>query len=215
MKRLLKKMLLATFGLLIFAFGVYLSIQACIGLAPWDVFAMGIANKLSMKYGDISVIVAFTIVVVDILLKEPIGFGMLLDAIVVGKAVDLYTWLNIVPAQTSFLPGLIVLLIGLAVEALAQWIYMSAGIGCGPRDALLVGLGKRMKKLPIGLVQFILLAAVLTAGWLLDGPVGLGTLIAVTCQGILTQLVFKIVHFEPRDIVHENIIESIRKVREA
>ena len=88
-----------------------------------------------------------------------------------------------------------------------MWIYMKAGQCCGPRDSLLVGIGKRLPRLPIGLVEILLWAAVLLVGWLLGGPVGIGTLISTFGAGAVMQVVYNILHFEPRDIKHRNVIE--------
>lgn len=89
--------------------------------------------------------------------------------------------------------------------AAGQWIYMSAGLCCGPRDSLLVALGRRLPRLPIGLVANALQALVCAAGWLLGGPVGLGTLLSVFGIGAAMQLVFALVRFEPRQVRHESL----------
>ena len=102
------------------------------------------------------------------------------------------------------------MLTGFVFMALGMWIYMRAAQGCGPRDSLLVGLGKRMPKLPIGLVEIILWSAVTLAGWLLGGPAGIGTLIGTFGAGAVMQLVYSILHFEPRDIIHMDVLETTR-----
>ena len=60
------------------------------------------------------------------------------------------------------------MLTGFVFMALGMRIYMKAAQCCGPRDSLLVGLGKRMPRVPICVVEIILWAVVLLAGWLLD-----------------------------------------------
>ena len=94
--------------------------------------------------------------------------------------------------------------------AVGMWIYMSAEQCCGPRDSLLVGLGKRLPRLPIGFVEIILWAAVTLAGWLLGGPVGIGTLISTFGAGLVMQLVYSIIRFEPRKLIHRDVIEITR-----
>jgi len=94
-----------------------------------------------------------------------------------------------------------------------QLIYISTGLGCGPRDSFVIGVGKRLSKWPIGLVQNGVLMVALLLGWLLGGPVGLGTLLSVVGLGATMQLVFRIAKFEPRKVQHENIFESFRKLK--
>ena len=91
--------------------------------------------------------------------------------------------------------------------AVGMRIYMGAAQCCGPRDSLLLGLGKRMKKIPIGIVEVILWAVVLFAGWLLGGPVGIGTIISTFGAGIVMQIVYSLIRFEPRDLKHKGVIE--------
>ena len=94
--------------------------------------------------------------------------------------------------------------------AVGMRIYMAAGQCCGPRDSLLVGLGKRMPHIPIGAVEIIIWAAVLAAGWLLGGPVGIGTLISTFGAGAVMQMVYSVIRFEPRQIRHRSVSEVLK-----
>ena len=98
------------------------------------------------------------------------------------------------------------MLFGFVFMAIGMWIYMSSCQCCGPRDSLLVGLGKRMPKIPIGIVEVILWAVVLFAGYLLGGPIGIGTLISTVGAGLVMQLVYNIIGFEPRKLRHRDVI---------
>mgnify|MGYP004564078857 FL=1 len=215
MKRLLERILRASFGLVVNGAGLYLMLQASIGLAPWDVLSVALSMHLPLSYGSIVMLIGFLLIGINLLLGEPIGIGMVLDALIVGSTADLLSALDLIPAQTALLSGVLCMLLGLVLVAVSQWIYMSAGLGCGPRDALFVALGKRLPRVPIGVVQSILLCVVLAAGWLLGGPVGLGTLIAVFGLGAILQGVFSLVHFDPRSVTHESIIQSLRAARHA
>ena len=151
----------------------------------------------------------------DLLMKETIGLGTILDALLVGWGSDLFIALELVPYQTKFIPGLGVLVIGLAVSCVGQWLYMLAGLSCGPRDAFLVGLGKKLPRLPIGRVNIILNLAVALVAFLLGGQIGLGTVIALLGTGIIMDAVFKIVRFEPRSVTHEGLLDTIRAFAKA
>ena len=143
-------------------------------------------------------------------MKERIGFGTILDALVVGNTVQFISDINPLPLNQGALTGIPIMLLGFVFMAVGQWIYMSGAQCCGPRDALLVGLGKRLPKVPIGLVEVGLWAVVVLVGWLLGGPVGIGTLVSVLGAGLVMQLVCRIVHFEPRDVRHRDVIEVLR-----
>ena len=204
--------LLAVVSLFVNGFGIYLTIQANIGAAPWDVLNLGVSNTFGILYGTASITIALTILVIDILLKEPIGIAMFIDAIVVGKSVDFFNWLHPVPKCTSIWVGIPVLILGLFVIGFTQYSYMLASLGCGPRDSLLVGLAKRVKKIPIGAVSIALLSTATLVGWLLGGPVGIGTLICAFCAGPIMQFEFYLVHFDATTIRHQRLRESLKVI---
>ena len=200
-------------GLLVFAFGVHLTIYANIGLAPWDCLGMGVALQTPLNYGLAMTTIAVTVLIVDLLLKERIGYGTVIDALLTGNFVQMFNDLNPLPENESLWLGVAAMLIGFVFMALGMCIYMRAGQCCGPRDALLVGLGKRMPKVPIGAVQILMWAVVLLFGWLLGGPVGIGTLIGTVGAGVVMQIVYSWIGFEPRDVKHKNIMEVTRILR--
>ena len=209
-KAILLNMLLAIVSLFVNGFGIYLTIQANLGAAPWDVLNLGISKTLGILYGNASVAVSLTILTIDILMKEPVGIAMFIDAVVVGKAVDFFNWLHPVPKCTSLLTGIPILFLGLVVLAYTQYAYMAAALGCGPRDTLLVGLAKRTKPVPIGAVSIALLSSATFIGWLLGGPVGIGTLICAFAAGPIMQLAFRTVRFDATGIRHQRLRDSVK-----
>lgn len=199
---LLRRMLLASAGLAVFALGNFLTVKANIGQAPWNVFNLGLTNYLPMSYGQVTILVSFLVIATDLLLREPIGLGTLLDAVLVGTFFDLYDALNLLPELTSWWAGGLAMLIGMVLMAWSQYLYMSACLGCGPRDALLVGLGKRLRRLPIGGVSILIAGTVCFLGWLMGGQVGVGTVLFLVGNGLVMQAVFDLIRFEPRNLTH-------------
>ena len=200
---ILLNMLIAFVSLFVNGFGVFLTIHAGIGSAPWDVLNIGISKTLGILYGNASIAVSVTILIIDILMKEPIGIAMFIDAVVVGKAVDFFNWIDIVPKSSTVVGSIVMMFIGLVVLAY---------LGCGPRDTLLVGLAKRLKRLPIGLVSIMLLGTATLIGWLLGGPVGLGTIICAFGTGPVMQLAFRTVRFDATKIKHQRLRDSAKVI---
>jgi uncharacterized membrane protein YczE len=211
-KAILLNMLLAAASLFVNGFGIYLTIQANIGAAPWDVLNLGLSKSLGILYGSASIAVSCTILIIDILLGEPIGIAMFIDAVVVGKSVDFFNWLHLVPPADSLLIAVPMMLIGLVIIAYTQYGYMVASLGCGPRDTLLVGLAKRVNRLPIGAVSIALLSTATLIGWLLGGQVGIGTLICAFASGPIMQLSFQSVHFDATHIRHQRLKDSCKVI---
>ena len=193
---------------------MHLTIRANIGLAPWDCLGMGISYHTPLNYGLSMTAMAVVILLIDLALGERIGCGTIIDALLTGNFVQLYNDLDPLPENGSLILGVALMLTGFVFMALGMWIYMRAAQGCGPRDSLLVGLGRRMPKLPIGVVEIMLWAAVTLLGWLLGGPVGLGTLLGTFGAGAVMQLVYRLIRFEPRDIRHRGVFEVTKELRE-
>ncbi len=215
MKQTIKEWLQIIFGLLVFALGVHLTIRADLGLAPWDCLGTGISLHTPLNYGLSMTAMAVAILGIDLLLKEKIGFGTVIDALLTGNFVQMFHDLDPFPKTPNLWAGLALIAAGLALMALGQFFYMRAAQCCGPRDALLVGLGKRFKKIPIGAVQIALWGAVLLCGWLLGGPVGIGTLVSTFGGGFITQAVFSLLRFEPRDVRHKDVKTVVSRLRRA
>ncbi|MBR5355912.1 MAG: hypothetical protein IK121_03215 [Lachnospiraceae bacterium] len=201
---------MASVALFFNGFGLYLTMKAGIGAAPWDVFNLGISKTFGVLYGTASITVAFIILIIDVLLKEPIGLAMIIDSIVVGKAVDFFNYIDFVPSTDNIPASILTLVAGLFVMGYTQLFYMRASLGCGPRDTLLVGLSKRIRKIPIGVVAIGLLSAATLTGYLLGGPVGLGTILCAVFQGPIMQFAFKTFSFDATTVKHQSISESIK-----
>ncbi len=211
-KSILLNAVVAALGLIFFGFGTYLTIQADIGAGPWDVLSLGLAHTLGIKYGTAAISVSLLILLIDVLLRGQIGIGMFLDAILVGKTVDLFNWLGLVQPLDRTIPGIVLLLVGLVIMGFSQYLYMQSALGCGPRDTLLVCLSKRFARIPIGVVSICLLAIATFIGWRLGGPVGLGTLFCAFLTGPIMQFEFQLIKFEAETVEHQNIVASVRVI---
>lgn len=200
---------IAAAGLFCCGIGIYFTLQANIGVSPWDVFHQGISSHTGMLYGNVSVLTALLILIVDIVMKEPIGIGMFLDAFIVGKAVDLCRWLNFLPKQTSLPAGLLCMLVGLTITACGMRVYMGCALGCGPRDTLMVALCKHTG-LPVGPVTMMIYAVVTAIGWLLGGQVGIGTVLSVLYVGPALQTICRWTKFDAAKVTHQSLLETLR-----
>lgn len=201
---------MAALSLFVNGFGIYLTIRANIGVSPWDVLNIGVSKTFGILYGTASIAISVLILGIDLMLREPIGLAMLIDAIVVGKAVDFFNWLDAVPMADTLPMSIAMQVLGLFIMGYTQYFYMAAALGCGPRDTLLVGLKRRTSRVPIGAVSIALLSVATLTGWLLGGPVGLGTLVCAFLSGPIMQLAFRTVGFDATCIRHQSLPESLR-----
>lgn len=212
MKTLMLQLIRVMFGLALFALGSYLGIQANIGLGAWEAFGVGVAATTGLSYGDVIMLSGLVILIFDVLLKEKIGMGTVLNTLLIGKMVDAYDAIGLVPKMQQFVPGLLLLLVGQMVLCFGVYFYAGAGLGAGPRDSLMVALGKRLPRVPIGAVRGLMEGAVLLIGWAMGAKVGVGTVIAVFGISFIMQATFKALRFDVKAVQHENALQTVRRL---
>ena len=206
----LVKMIWSAFTMFFIGFGIYLQIEADIGFPSWNALNQGFSIVFPITYGTASITIGLSIVLVDLLMKEPIGMGTLIDAVCVGLGCDFFSMLDPVPEMDSFFLKLVVFMISLFILSIGQYMYMITGLSCGPRDAFTVAVGKRCKRLSIGTVNNIISAVVLAVSWFMGATIGIGTVISVFGMGMVMDATFKMCRFEPRNVEHESIGKTLR-----
>ena len=198
-------------GLFLYALGIACTLKAQLGYAPWDVFHAGIARTTGISIGSATIAVGVLILIAVMLLKEKIGLGSIANMLLVGAFLDLILWLNIIPAATRFLPGLLLLAAGLFIIAFGAYFSISSAFGAGPRDSLMVAL-TRKTGLPIGACRAAIELTALFFGWRLGGMVGIGTVISALLIGVCVQIVFRLLKFDATQIRHQTLGETYRAV---
>nr|WP_049779910.1 YitT family protein [Alkalihalophilus pseudofirmus] len=167
-------------GLVIMSFGISMMIKADLGSAPWDVLHIGLTLQLGLTVGSWSIIMGFLIIgATSFLTKEWPQLGAFINMVLVGVFIDIFLW--ILPAPEGFALKLAMLLLGIIVIGYGIGLYIAPKLGAGPRDSLMLALTLRTGW-KVQWVRSSMEVIVLTAGWLLGGPVFIGTLLF--CFGI-------------------------------
>ncbi|KQQ64718.1 YczE/YyaS/YitT family protein [Microbacterium sp. Leaf320] len=161
-------------GLFLYGVALGLMVRGGIGVAPWDVLALGISGQTGIGYGVVTVLVSVLVLVLWIPLRQRVGLGTLLNALLVGPSADLA--LFVIPTPPSIWIGAPMFVAGLLLLAFATGLYIAADFGPGPRDGLMTGLVARTGR-PVWLVRTVIEGGVLLIGFVLGGPVGLGTVL--------------------------------------
>ncbi|OJU39790.1 MAG: hypothetical protein BGN97_00470 [Microbacterium sp. 69-10] len=161
-------------GLILYGAAMALMVRAGIGVAPWDVLAVGIAERTGLAFGVVTCLVAAVVLLLWIPLRQRLGIGTVLNAVLIGPSADLT--LGLVPPAPSVWIGAPMFVGGLVLLAFATGLYISADFGPGPRDGLMTGLVARTGR-PVWMVRTVLEGGVLLIGFLLGGPVGVGTVL--------------------------------------
>jgi len=197
-------------GLFFYALGIVITIKANIGYAPWDVFHVGLSNKIGLSLGITSIIVGIIIVTLVTILKEKLGLGTIFNMIMIGLFIDII--LMHIPTASNPIIGTAMLISGLFTIAIGSYFYIKSAFGVGPRDNLMVVLARRTK-LPVGICRGIIELTVTIIGWFLGGMVGFGTVISVITIGFCIQLVFKLFKFDVTSVKHETLSDTYAGLR--
>ena len=199
------------FGLFLYGVGIVLTMNAHIGYAPWEVFHAGLALVFDLPIGFITMLVGLIICVVSFFVGERLGIATICNMIFVGIFMDLLLAWEIIPIINNLYLGILQLVVGLFVIALASYFYISSGYGAGPRDSLMVALARKTK-LPVGACRGGMEVTVVIIGALLGGMLGIGTLLSAFLIGFCIQIVFRLFHFDPTKIEHEDLGVSLKKL---
>ncbi len=175
-------------GLFIFGLALALMVKAQVGVPPWDVLGQGIAKTFGISFGQATIVVSAIVLLAWIPLKVKPGVGSVLNALFIGLFVDF--WLPYIPEFENYWTNLLMFLIGMATVAFATGLYISAKLGSGPRDGLMIGTHRALGW-PLWLVRTIYEGTVLTIGFILGGQVREGTVIFAVCIGYLMQSAMK------------------------
>ena len=183
------------------------------GTNAWNTLALGISGTTSLSFGTATLMLSVVIVLADLLLKGRIGFGTVMNAFLIALFSDLFLGaFRFLPSAQNQFTGAVLTMIGQTVISFSTILYMSAGLGCGPRDTLVVVIGKRFPRAPIGVVKFIMECAVMLIGVLLGAPFGVGTVLIMALQASVFQFACRVCRYDPRKAVHEDLIDTVRRI---
>lgn len=172
-------------GLWLFGTGEALFVAAGLGNGPWTVLAQGITTKVPISIGLATFLTSVTVLLLWIPLRERPGLGTVMNAIVIATA--LQVMVEVLPSTfPDTLAGMAarvgMVLAGITLIGLGSGIYLTTGLGPGPRDGWMTGIHQRTGW-PVSRVRLLIEAVVLGVGWLLGGTVGIGTVLFALLVG--------------------------------
>ncbi|MES9520796.1 YczE/YyaS/YitT family protein [Streptomyces capoamus] len=157
-------------------------VQSGLGAASWNVLTEGTARSLGISFGWATNLISLLVLLAWIPLREPPGLGTLLNVAVVGFAADATA--TVLPHPHGILARIGYLILGLVALAFFDALYLGALFGSGPRDGIMTGL-LRLTRRPVAVVRTGVEVVVASAGWLLGGTIGAGTVLIALCMGPL------------------------------
>jgi uncharacterized membrane protein YczE len=182
-------------GFLLFGLAITLMIRGNLGTSAWAVLEVALSKILHVTVGTMTVINGFIVLIGVLLMREQVGWGTLANILSIGPWEDF--WLARIPSVTNNLPVQIAMLLtAILLMGFASAIYIGVDAGAGPRDSMMLAV-KRTTGLSLRVARGCIEVTIVTIGWLLGGPAGIGTLVFALLVGPSVQWAFKLLKVEP------------------
>ena len=182
-------------GFLLYGLAIALIVRANLGTGTWVVLEVALANLLGIQIGTMTVYMGFFVLIIALALREQVGWGTL------GNILSIGPWLNLFLAWLPSVENVLLLqigmfLLGVLVQGIATAVYIGVDAGAGPRDSLMLAI-HRTTGVSIRVARGAIEVIVVLIGWLLGGPLGLGTLIFAVLIGPSVQWAFRLFKVQP------------------
>lgn len=173
-------------GIMVMSLGITMTIKGqALGTSPWDVLHIGLFKTLGLTIGTWSILTGLVIIsITSFILKSLPKIGTWINMVAIGSFIDLFYWL--LPDTGVFAFQFSYFLVGLFVLGFGAGMYISPNLGAGPRDSMMILLVDKLG-LSIKQSRAIIEVIVALAGWILGGPVGIGTIILALFTGYVVQ----------------------------
>jgi len=204
---MIKKIIFLLWGLLLFGFGIVLTVKSNLGTSPWDALHLGIINYISLTLGQVSQLTGIFVIMASWLMGMKPGWGTVANIYFIGFFIDVFMACQWIPIPNYWYSQLAMLLVGILVIGWASYFYLSAALGAGPRDSFMVGAIHKTGW-PVWKVRTVIETTVAIVGYFLGGPVGIGTVIIALTLGPSIQWAFTIMGRRAQDIEHAPLMAN-------
>jgi len=191
----IRDFLMIQIGFAIFGLSIATMIRSNLGTSPWAVLEVAFSNLTGITPGRMSIIVGLVVLLGALALREKIGWGTLSNILFIGLWEDMF--LGVIPSiQDHLLIQACLLLASIFMMGIATAIYIGVDAGAGPRDSLMLAV-HRTTGVSLRLGRGVIEIIIVLIGWLLGGPLGLGTVIFALLIGPSVQWAFKLFKVQP------------------
>lgn len=177
-------------GLVLYGVSMAMMLRSTLGLNPWDVFHAGLTERVTLSFGQVTIVVGAFVLLLWWPLRQRPGLGTFANVVVIGIAAD--AGLAAIAEPSGWPAQLALLTAGIVLNGLAGGLYIGSQLGPGPRDGLMTGFSRRTG-VSIRVVRTLIEVTVLVVGWVLGGPVGVGTVLYAVSIGPTVQFFLPLV----------------------
>lgn len=171
-KHHIQRLAILIFGLTIFGIGEAFLVVTGLGNSPWVVLSEGISLNTPFNIGESTFLVSLAVLALWIPLRQRPGFGTLANIVVIAAAIEI--GLALIPEVNNLSLKFFYIFFGIGLVGIGSALYITCGLGTGPRDGLMTGLHFKTG-VRVGRVRLGIEVVALGIGALLGGSLGVGT----------------------------------------
>jgi uncharacterized membrane protein YczE len=160
------------FGLIFFGIGEAFLVVTRLGNSPWVVLSEGISLNTPFNIGESTFLISIAVLALWIPLRQRPGFGTLANIVVIAAAIEI--GLALIPVVNNLYLKFFYIFFGIGLVGIGSALYITCGLGTGPRDGLMTGLHFKTG-VRVGRVRLGIEVVALSIGALLGGSLGVGT----------------------------------------
>jgi len=178
-------------GLAINAWGIALIIFSAAGAGAWDTVAIGLNHSLGLTIGICTVIIqVFVIIMTGLIERKRLQYESIIAIIIRSAFLDMWMFLvfNQLEQPISLGGEWLCFIGGMAAMGIGIGIYVEARFPKSPIDGLMLALHNRFNW-SINQSRIVVELSGALIGFILGGPVGLGTVLIALFVGKIIQMV--------------------------
>jgi len=170
-------------GCLLFSFGAKCFIDSDMGTDPLDVLVLGIVKHTGLTIGIVSGLIAvFFLAVWSLWNRQRPPITPFVTMFLVGSLIDLWNYLRLESFLLPVFSSYALLGIGLVIAAFASSLIIMSGIGIRTMDLVAITMVHKWRT-TFFTAKMSIEIAFIVSGYLLGGPVGIGSVAFVTLVG--------------------------------
>jgi uncharacterized membrane protein YczE len=173
--------------------GITLMIRSELGVAPTDTLIKGFADTVGINFGIAFIAVSAVFFLFGWILGSPPGPGSLVGSLLIGNAIDLL--LPLLDEGQPLTVRILLLLVGVAAVAIGICLAISTNLGAGPSEVVMLGLHR--KGVPLIASRWIVDGVQMALGFLLGGPLGIGTAVFLLAMAPLIKVGLRWLRYSP------------------
>ncbi len=163
-----------------------------LGLAPWDVISVALYQKLGLSIGTWTVLTGIFLIILTLIMRgKHINIGTFLNTLLLGPMLDFFLWTDMLPDAGFYWVDYLWLVAAIAIMGTGGGLYVSGGIGAGPRDGFMLTISDRTLH-SVRKTRIIVESLAVGIGFILGGPVFIVTFLYTFIQSPIFQLSLKV-----------------------